>query len=214
MESKELSKDEILHSHPIVSDNKGSDLYVTMEAARKSMDKYADQWKEKYDELKQEVIDFGRRYNSAQATITDQAIQHQKLKDKIEKMEAALKIVRDWKLPTTGKFWDDDMMQPMSYGACYGSNGERDYMKNIANHGLSAWKETKEVERFEGTAIKNPAPGIAICCISPEAKDLLDVIMEKWEGHYKKVKTQTYEPTFYGFAYWLVRWSELIQPNK
>ena len=72
--------------------------------------------------------------------------------------------------------------------------------------------ELNEETKFEGSVITEPVPGIALGCISPEARDLLDTIMEKWEDHYKTVKTDTYEPTHYGFAYWLVRWSGLIQP--
>jgi hypothetical protein len=57
MANKELSKDEILAAQTYFSDNKGSNVYVTLESARLSMDKYANQWKVKYDELK---IDYDR----------------------------------------------------------------------------------------------------------------------------------------------------------
>lgn len=80
------------------------------------------------------------------------------------------------------------------------------------DHELAEWKGAgKEVE-YHGTILSEPAPGIAIGCISPEASELLDTIMEQWDKHYKKVKTEKYEPTFYAFAYWLTRWSGLIQP--
>lgn len=59
------------------------------------------------------------------------------LKTKCDRYETALKIVQQWQLPATGKFWDLLQQEPMSYGACYGSNGERDYMRNIANQALS-----------------------------------------------------------------------------
>jgi hypothetical protein len=71
-------------------------------------------------------------------------------------------------------------------------------------------------EEFKGSNFITPAPGIMIGCISPEARDLLDTIMEHWEKHYTELKTMhgdKYEPSFYGFAYWLVRWSGLIQPS-
>lgn len=80
-----------------------------------------------------------------------------------------------------------------------------------AKQALEQWKGTGK-EQFTGSTFTNPSPGITLGCISPEARDLLDTIMEQWEAHYKTVKTDTYEPTFYGFAYWLVRWSGLIQP--
>lgn len=44
---KERTKDEILHSRPIVSNNKGSDLYVSLESARIAMQTYADQYASK-----------------------------------------------------------------------------------------------------------------------------------------------------------------------
>jgi len=65
----------------------------------------------------------------------------------IEKLRDALTTVKKWKFPETGKFWDEDKPFPkekMSYGAAYGSNGERDYMKGIASEALSsAFKRPK-----------------------------------------------------------------------
>lgn len=57
--------------------------------------------------------------------------------ERIKSLEIALQVVAKWSFPETGKFWDDDKTQPMSFGACYGSNGERDYMRSIANEALS-----------------------------------------------------------------------------
>jgi len=56
---------------------------------------------------------------------------------------------------------------------------------------------------------------ITLGCITPEARDLLDTIMEKWEKHYASMKESNpnHEPSYYGFAYWLVRWSGLVQPS-
>jgi hypothetical protein len=52
----------------------------------------------------------------------------------LEEMNSELiqfaKKVADWELPKTGLKWDDGA--PMSYGAAYGSNGERDFFRNIA----------------------------------------------------------------------------------
>jgi hypothetical protein len=50
----------------------------------------------------------------------------------------ALRRIEKWfgEFPETGKFWDDAEERPMSYGACYGSNGERDYMRGIAREAL------------------------------------------------------------------------------
>lgn len=80
---------------------------------------------------------------------------------------------------------------------------------------LQQWNAGKET-KFEGSVISEPAPGISLGCISPEARDLLDTIMEQWEKHYRSMKEMhgdaMPETTFYGFAYWLVRWSGLIRP--
>jgi hypothetical protein len=68
---------------------------------------------------------------------------------------------------------------------------------------------------YQGSSFTEPATGIVLGCISPEARKLHDTIMEHWEEHYKDLKDMhgnAYEPTIYGFAYWLVRWSNLIQP--
>lgn len=42
----------------------------------------------------------------------------------------ALHKVADWRLPGSNRTWDDGT--PMSYGAAFGSNGERDYMQAVA----------------------------------------------------------------------------------
>ena len=55
---------------------------------------------------------------------------------------------------------------------------------------------------------------VTIGCISPEARDLLDIIMNEWEKHNKE-RLKLFprkRASIYGFAYWLVRWSGLIQP--
>lgn len=71
-----------------------------------------------------------------------------------------------------------------------------------------------------GTLVSEPCPGVTLCCISPEARDLLDYVMEEWDK-YKQglpetmtVGGETWNPreSVYGFAYWLIRWSGMVQP--
>jgi hypothetical protein len=50
-----------------------------------------------------------------------------------DRMRNALEAIAAWKLPT-GQFHDDGT--PKSYGYCWGSNGERDYMRKLANLAL------------------------------------------------------------------------------
>jgi len=57
---------------------------------------------------------------------------------------------------------------------------------------------------------------ISLCCMKKEARNLLDTIMEEWNKHYAELKKNNkpdYKPSYYGFAYWLVRYSGLIKAN-
>lgn len=70
------------------------------------------------------------------------------------------------------------------------------------------------MSEYKSSEFTKVTENITLGCITPEARELLDVIMEKWEDHYKNLKENyNHEPSFYGFAYWLVRWSNLIQPK-
>lgn len=62
---------------------------------------------------------------------------------------------------------------------------------------------------------------IVLSCITPEARVLLDKIMEAWEKHEAAMRESARargvnlgEISHYGFAYWLVRYSGLIQPAE
>ncbi len=67
---------------------------------------------------------------------------------------------------------------------------------------------------MKGSTFKRVGP-ITLGCISTEARDLLDVIMEDWEKHnMKRLKLfPGKRASIYGFAYWLVRWSGLVRPS-
>ena len=74
---------------------------------------------------------------------------------------------------------------------------------------------------FVGTLEHVVRPGLAVCCISPDARDLLDRVMEEWDRHMQNLPEtltcgdETWNPreSVYGFAYWLIRWSGLVRPN-
>lgn len=56
-----------------------------------------------------------------------------------ETMRQALQRIERWhgEFPETGRYWDEpNNAEPMSYIACFGSNGERDYMRLIASNAL------------------------------------------------------------------------------
>jgi hypothetical protein len=65
------------------------------------------------------------------------------LKEENERLREALTKVRNWELPSTGKFWDKEETQPMSYEAAYGTNGSRDYFKQITESALQSLEEKK-----------------------------------------------------------------------
>lgn len=57
----------------------------------------------------------------------------------IERIRAALDRIARWhgEFQETGRYWDEpNNTQPMSYGGAYGSNGERDYMRQVAREAL------------------------------------------------------------------------------
>lgn len=54
-------------------------------------------------------------------------------------LREALKRIEKWsgEFPETNRFWDEEKTRPMTYSAAFGSNGERDYMRDIARSALS-----------------------------------------------------------------------------
>jgi hypothetical protein len=67
----------------------------------------------------------------------------------IRELVGALKRIERWhgEFPETGEYWDKEKTQMMSYAACFGSNGERDFMRNIARSSIAR----AEAEGFGGT---------------------------------------------------------------
>lgn len=60
----------------------------------------------------------------------------------------ALEQIQRWDgFPPTGKTWEGSG-EPVSFSVCYGSNGERDFMRNVANKALAAYRNP---------AYRNPA---------------------------------------------------------
>lgn len=51
----------------------------------------------------------------------------------------ALEKIEKWcgEFPETGRFWDKEKTEPMSYAAAFGSNGERDFMRAIARSAIA-----------------------------------------------------------------------------
>jgi hypothetical protein len=69
---------------------------------------------------------------------------------------------------------------------------------------------------MKGSEISHPLPGVTLACISQEANDLLERVMAAWEIHLANLKAvhgESYEPSHYRFAYWLIRYSGLVEPS-
>lgn len=66
---------------------------------------------------------------------------------------------------------------------------------------------------YEGTKSSKVGP-ITISCTSPEAHDLLRRIMATYSDHYNPELHTASPDEVYQFAYWLCRWSGLIQPKE
>lgn len=64
----------------------------------------------------------------------------------IGRLRAALAKIERWELPRTGRVWNDNAPpspeNDMSYGALYGSNGERDFMRQVARDALTTEPES------------------------------------------------------------------------
>lgn len=68
---------------------------------------------------------------------------------------------------------------------------------------------TEKNEQMKGSRLAQVG-SITIGCISPKARGLLDLVMQEWEA--TGVQTQVFST--YGFTYWLVRWSGLVEPSE
>jgi hypothetical protein len=88
---------------------------------------------------------------NALAELTDEAAEaNARLIAAAPAMHEALKRIERWfgEFPDTGRTWDDGA--PMSYAACWGSNGERDFMRDIARSALQTAEPSATEARAEG----------------------------------------------------------------
>lgn len=95
----------------------------------------------KLDELarEQDSYDFGLpMFNKEKQPIINLLTEYA---NRAQKLVNALKIVATWQLPPSGQFWDREQKEPMSYEAAYGSNGVRDFMRNVATQALQDWEK-------------------------------------------------------------------------
>jgi hypothetical protein len=93
------------------------------------------------------------------------------------KVREALEIIAGWELPASGQTWDDG--SPMSYGAAFGSNGERDYMRQVASDALQALARQPSIAHPVGQV--SPAIDQAQAD-HDEAVLLLSAVFDAWEN--------------------------------
>jgi hypothetical protein len=89
---------------------------------------------------------------------------------RVKGLVEALERIERWhgEFPSTGRTWDDKPGgEPMSYAAVNGSNGERDYMRQVAREALAAAKgepaepialSTLHVDRDFGAEVASAEP--------------------------------------------------------
>lgn len=71
------------------------------------------------------------RFDSLRVAVSDLVAER-------DAMKAALTRIEKWhgEFPPTGEFWDAERTRPISYAVKHGSNGERDYMREVARAAL------------------------------------------------------------------------------
>lgn len=95
-------------------------------------------------ELKQELSDKDTAYILTKNTLIRRTKKLKELEKQNEELIDVLKIISKWELPETGRFWDDEATQPMSYEAAYGSSGVRDYFKELALNAVQSHESNKQ----------------------------------------------------------------------
>ena len=82
---------------------------------------------------------YGDAIDDAESAILSSSAQRDRAIDAVEKLRDALLTIVAWgPFPKTGDTWSNGA--EMSCGSKYGSNGERDYMRNLARETLAATK--------------------------------------------------------------------------
>lgn len=83
-------------------------------------------------------------------------------------------------------------------------------------------KEPKTAKKFSGSRTVEVGP-VTIGCMAPEARDLMETILDAYTKKYEEQKKDTPPHLWkkypqvspddvYGFVYWLTRYSGLVQP--
>lgn len=121
------------------------------------------------DDYAEEVVDvdFAKTLERELAELTVENERHRDALARIEKWFG--------EFPPTGRTWPDGA--PLSYGAAFGSNGERDYMRQVAAEALTGPEGTSSQARFPP---EEPA-GTSLS-FSDEERDNLMAAVGHWYG--------------------------------
>lgn len=60
----------------------------------------------------------------------------QRLVADLREARVALRKIEAWQMPPSGRFWESDPSRQMTYAGAFGSNGERDVIRQIARTAL------------------------------------------------------------------------------
>lgn len=90
-------------------------------------------------------------------------------------------------------------------------------LKNENNEQEYEWVRCENVRDVQsppvdGTRVLNPSPNVAIACMAPEARDLMDTIIDAYKEHYDAKLHSSSPEQVYQFTYWLCRYSGLVRP--
>ena len=130
-------------AQPVAAPTAGDALKVALDALDRSEPMYSRQFSQQ--ERKAQHIS---AMDTVRAALANQPAPTVPAGDDLKK---ALQTIARWhgEFPETGKTWDDG--SPMSYAACYGSNGERDYMRQIALDALAHQPAQEQAEPESGS---------------------------------------------------------------
>ena len=69
---------------------------------------------------------------------------------------------------------------------------------------------------MEGSRLVEIEEHLTLGCMSDDARALLETIMAAWQVHEAELRASrpNYTPDIYGFAYWLCRYSGLVEPAQ
>jgi hypothetical protein len=74
---------------------------------------------------------------------------------------------------------------------------------------------TNDIDPVPGNHERRDAGPVAIMCMAPEARDLMEVALKKYQEHCASIRKTwpAHRGSVYSFAYWLFRWSGLVTVN-